>query len=435
LSFVVAAGARVHRRCGEPPVINRHPGPTSRSLLSSILLFTLAGLVVPAAQAQTTASPPAAAPAAAAPTGNLDAYKTTPSAAPITAWVNGHVAAMSSGAAAAASSREAIIAEVASGKVAPSATFLATFAGALDAAVVPALQNTKSYEARLNAAIAVTRVANAEGGASLANSTIALLNDESPFVVLWGVKASQPVLAAMLRNPAANSKGLLDAILGAVTKHGNGPIGGAIVAEAYESLCIDYQDPNAKQRPSGAALAKVIGPMQDLLKLRVDQYKTGIPPEPLADQRGTAFLAFGAVWDLHKPAEKLTSMQRMSDLVGLAAQQVQNASPGDKDSLAQLIKLVASAIAVVPESKTVQDKIIPATKITAATPAPQIVAAVQPIAGALQSIKAFATLPPPPAATSGGAGDAGEPAAAAGTQPSAATATAPAPAGGATKTQ
>jgi hypothetical protein len=410
-------------------VINRHPGPTSRSLLSSILLFTVAGLVVPVGHAQTPAAPPAA--PAAVPTGNLDAYKTAPSAAPITAWVNGHVAAMSSGASAAASSREAIIAEVAPGRVAPGPSFLATFAGALDAAVVPALQNTKSYEARLNAAIAVTRVANAEGGASLANSTIALLNDESPFVVLWGMKASQPVLAAMLRNPAANSKGLLDAILGAVTKQGNGPIGGAIVAEAYEALCIDYQNPDARKRPSSAALAKVIAPMQDLLKNRVDQYKTGIPPEPLADQRGTAFLAFGAVWELHKPAEKLTSMQRMSDLVGLAAQQVQNASPGDKDSLAQLIKLVASAIAVVPESKTVQDKIIPATKITAATPAPQILAAVQPIAGALETVKEFANLTPPPAATSGGAGDAGEPAAAAaaGTQPNAATATAPAPAG------
>jgi len=397
-------------------VINRHHGPISHALLGSILSFTAAtAFVVAPVYSQT-------APAAAAPTGNLDAFKATPSAGPITAWVNGHVAAMGSGAAAAAASRDAIIGEATSGKVAPGPSFLAAYAGALDAAIVPALANSKSYEVRLNAGIAVARVANAEGGASLSTATIALLNDQSPFVVLWGVKAARPVLAGTLKIPTANPSPLVDALLAAVKKHGAGPIGGAIVTEAYDTLSIDYQNPDPKKKPSTTALAKVIGPMQQLLAQRVEQYKTGIPPEALADQKATGFLVFTSVWSLHKQPEKLTSMQQMSDLIGLAAQQFQNASPADKDSLGNLIKLVALAMSVVPETAPIAATITPATKVTGATPPAQMLAAVTPIAAALKTVKGFEAINPPPAATSGGAGDSG----AAGTQPAAATSTAPA---------
>jgi hypothetical protein len=202
-----------------------------------------------------------------------------------------------------------------------------------------------------------------------------------------GCEGGSPVLAGTLKIPTANPSPLVDALLAAVKKHGAGPIGGAIVTEAYDTLSIDYQNPDPKKKPSTTALAKVIGPMQQLLAQRVEQYKTGIPPEALADQKATGFLVFTSVWSLHKQPEKLTSMQQMSDLIGLAAQQFQNASPADKDSLGNLIKLVALAMSVVPETAPIAATITPATKVTGATPPAQMLAAVTPIAAALKTVK------------------------------------------------
>jgi hypothetical protein len=401
-------------------VINRHHGPISRTLLSSILSFTAAtAFVVAPAYSQTA---PAAAVGGA---GDLDQYKAGAApAGPINDWINAKVAAMAGGDAAAAAQVRNLIAGMVQpgGKVAPGPVFLNQFATSLDAGIAPALKS-KSYEVRLNAAIAVQHVAEAADAGVMSNSTIALLNDESPFVVLWGMKAARSVLPAMLRNPAANANGLISAVLAAVKKHGSGPIGGSIVAEAYDTLSVEFRNPDARKRASDAALKAVIPAVQEVLGERILQYQKGVPQEPVADSRGTNFLAFGAVWNLHTPAQKLTSMQRMSDLLGLAAaQQAQTASQADKESLGRLIGLVASAIAVVPESQPIAQQLQAATKVDERTPAPQILAAVNGIPAALKGIKTFAALTPPPAATSGGAGEPGG----AGTQPSTATSTAPA---------
>jgi hypothetical protein len=400
-------------------VINRHHGPISRTLLSSILSFTAATALV-VAPAYSQPAPGAAAGGAV----DLDQYKSGAApAGPINDWINAKVAAMAGGdAAAAAQVRNAIVAQVQpGGKVNPGPVFLNQFATSVDAGIAPALKS-KSYEVRLNAAIAVQHVAEAADAGVMSNSTIALLNDESPFVVLWGMKAARSVLPAMLRNPAANANGLISAVLAAVKKHGSGPIGGSIVAEAYDTLSVEFRNPNAQKRASDTALKAVIPAVQEVLGERILQYQKGVPQEPVADSRGTNFLAFGAVWNLHTPAQKLTSMQRMSDLLGLAAQQAQTASQADKESLGRLIGLVASAIAVVQESQPIAQQLQAATKIDERTPAPQILAAVNGIPAALKGIKTFAALTPPPAATSGGAGEPG----AAGTQPSTATSTAPA---------
>jgi hypothetical protein len=299
-------------------------------------------------------------------------------------------------------------------KATPGPAFLNQYAISLDTAIAPALKH-QSYTVRMNAGIVVARAAQLTDDAALVNATQTLLSDQSNFVALWGLKSARWVLPALLRNPAANPNNLIAAILKAVSTHGSGPVGAAIVAEAYDALSIDAIE-GGKRKPTAASLAKVIPAMQQLLGQRVAAYKNGIPPEPLADQKGTGFLAYGDVWKAHTPPQKLASMQLMSDLVGLAAQQTAAASPAEKDSLTRMIGLVVSAISVVPEMASLQAQLQPATKINANTQPQQIVALVAPIAGLLKGIKGFESLTPPPAASTGGP-------VAAGTQPSAAAST------------
>jgi hypothetical protein len=386
--------------------MNRHPGLFSHALLSGILLLLTASAATVCGQ-----TAPAPAPTA-APAGNLDAVKNASPApaAPINAYIQAQIAAMANGdAATAAKVRDEIVDQVSAGKVAPSPSFLNAFATALDAGIAPALQN-QSYQVRLNAAIAHARVAERTQDAAMVNSTIALLNDPSPFVALWGLKSARFILPAVLKNPVANANTLTAAIIKAAQAHGAGPIGSAIIVEAYEALVIDNFDADAKRRPAGPALTKVIPAMQQLLGQRVGAYKNGVPPEPIADARATLFLTDSRVWPQHTPAQKLASMQLMSDLIGLAAQQAQAAGPGD---LGTTIGRVAQAIAVVPETASIAAQLEAAKKIDARTPPPQILQTVSEIPAALKTLKPFATLTPPPTASTGGGAAATQPGAAA----------------------
>ena len=63
-------------------------------------------------------------------------------------------------------------------------------------------------------------------------------------------------------------------------------------------------------------IKQTIGPVQDLLAVRIAQYKEGVPASPTADQIGTGYLSNPSVWPNQTPAEQLRSMQLFSDLLG-----------------------------------------------------------------------------------------------------------------------
>jgi hypothetical protein len=377
--------------------MNRHPGPFSHPILCGILLIGVTA--VSDLRGQTTAPAPAGAAPSAVVATNV----------PILAGSNP---------AQAAAARDAII-EAASRDA-------AGVAAALDTGIAPALQNSSEL-VRMNAAIVVARVAERGGGAALQGSTLTILGDKSRFVSLWGVKAARFVLPAVMRTPTANPNNLLTAVVAAVGSHGTGPIGGAIAAEAYEALTIDAFSTDPKNRPSPASLGKVIPFVHQLLQQRVALYQKGIPPEPLADQRGTLFLVDNRVWTQQNAAQKVTSLQLMSDLIGLAAQHVAAAGQVDHANLALAIRYVGLAIAVVPETQPIAAQLKPVAAISEQTPAPQIVAAVAAVQPALITIPAFAKITPPPTAAAPAAPDAAPANGAAGaTQPTTAPTTAPA---------
>ncbi len=376
--------------------MNRHPGLFPLTLLSGILMLSAS---VAHVRGQ-----------AGAPAGGIDALKGATSVAAagpqIAGYVNEQVTQLTSeDPAASAAAREALIDAASPGRVNPTAAFLSAFAGALNTGIAPALKH-ESDLVRLNAAIVVARVAERTEGAALKGSTIALLNDESPFVVLWGLKAARAVIPALLRNEAARVDDILAAVVKAAGAHGSGAIGSPIAVEAYEALMLDIFEPT-RTKPSDRALRMVIPVMQQLLQQRAGMYVKTLPPEPMAENRATLFLVNSRVWGLHDAKQKLASVQVMSNLVGLGAQHFNDATPAQRGDLAPMISNVAAAIAVVPEAAPIQPQLTPATKVVASTAPEEVTRLVAAIVPALKTVNLFAAIQPPPAiapATEGGNG-------------------------------
>jgi hypothetical protein len=381
--------------------MNRHPGLFSLALLGIALTCSLTASSL--GQAPPPAAPPAPVPAPAGPPGNIDALKSSPNVATAVPLIAGHiktqVAALTGGDPTAASkARDELIDNVSPGRVAPSPAFLAEFARQLDTGIAPALQHENEY-VRLNAGIVVAKAAERTDNAALRGATLALLNDKSRNVVLWGVKSARWVIPAILRS-AGKADDVLGAVVKAVATHGQGAIGGPIVVEAYEALTIDALNNNAKRRPTAAMITTVIPYMHQLLQQRVLAYQKGIPPEPAAESRGTLFLVDGTVWGLHTPPQRVTSIQAMSDIIGLGAQHAAaNPPAGDLADLGYMIGLVSKAIAVVPQNAPIKAQLDPAMKVDQRTLAPAIQAAVATVAPALKTVKEFAAITPPPAIT------------------------------------
>jgi len=378
--------------------MNRHPGLFSLALLGIALTCSLTASSL--GQAPPPAAPPAPVPAPAGPAGNIDALKSSPNVATavptIAAHIKAQVAKLTSGdPAAAAQGRDELIDNVSPGRVAPSPAFLAEFARQLDTGIAPALQHENEY-VRLNAGIVIARAAERTDSPALRSATLTLLNDKSRNVVLWGVKSAGFVIPAILRS-AGKADDLLGAVVKAVATHGHGAIGGPIVVEAYEALTINALSSNAKRRPTPAMITTVIPYMHQLLQQRVLAYQKGIPPEPAAESRGTLFLVDGTVWGLHTPPQRVTSIQAMSDIIGLAAQHAGTASPNDLADLGYMIGLVSKAIGVVPQNAPIKAQLDPAMKVDQRTNAAAIQAAVAAVAPALKTVKDFAAITPPPA--------------------------------------
>ena len=377
--------------------MNRHPGLFSLALLGTALtiLFTASPLLAQASPPPAGTGPLTAPPAA----GNIDAIRSSSAvagAAPaITAFINGHVSGLTTGTpAAAAAARDKLIDAAGAGA---SPAFLAAYAGLLDTAIAPALQNPSEI-VRLNAGIVIARVAERSDNGGLSPATLILLNDKSRNVVLWGVKSARWIIPALLRGGTAGAANpMLTAVVKAVGTHGQGAIGGPIVVEAYEALTVDALSSNAKRRPTAGMITAVIPFMHQLLQQRVSAYQKGLPPEPAADTRGTLFLVDSTVWGLHTPPQRVTSIQAMSDLIGLAAQHAGTASGSDLADLGYMIGLVSKAIAVVPQNQAIQAQLGAAMKVDQRTQAAQIEAAVAAVLPALKTVKEFAGLTPPPA--------------------------------------
>jgi hypothetical protein len=292
--------------------------------------------------------------------------------------------------------REALV----NGQPTASAAYLNAYTQLLNTQLLNLAQNP-STRVRINAAIVTCSVAKLGNLANLAPAAMAFINDSSPAVALWGVKAGAPLVAAQLRVIGGGGPNVAPALVAAAKKHNKGTIGGAIALEAYTALTLSFA-------PAGAApvnpqmIAAVVPLLHDLMAFRVGEYRRGIPPEPGADGTGASFLVSAMVWNAQTPPQRVTTMQLLSDLLELVTKQAIAATPPDQNYLAGVTRRLAASISVAASASgdaglvAAVAPIATAPRGTSAAQMAQMVAAVYP---AIKASKTYSAVTAPPTVT------------------------------------
>ena len=240
--------------------------------------------------------------------------------------------------------REALISNSTAPNAAASVQYLDAYGAALDTELLP-LASHENVFIRLNVAIVAARVAANANNDRLRNVLLVLMNDKSDAVIIWALRAARYVIPAVLSNPliAKNDK-LLPSVVPVVQAH---PSSSAILQEGYAALMLNYLDPNrAKPTPSiwkpmvFAAVTEVC----KLLHWRLDMYKTGVPPEPLAENAAASFLVHPDIAHAQNKEQLQVSSQLVCDLMALAAVRCTAAADADKDSLLAVVKRAANSL-------------------------------------------------------------------------------------------
>lgn len=220
--------------------------------------------------------------------------------------------------------------------------FLDVLASSLNAQLLATkLADNKDLRSRLNAAIAVSRVA-AKASAKTPNTklepiTEKLIADKSQPVNLWGIKAAESILPAMLITHQ-DVKHLAQLIIESVKDHSDCAECGTTVEEAYHALTLS----DAKGVPPEAVKGFVQYPMQ-LLAWRVSMYQTLIPPSPAADTEATSFFVKDVAWSAMDAAQRAQALKLMEDLLEGIDKQIPQAGD-NKPQLVDSIKYTGYAI-------------------------------------------------------------------------------------------
>jgi hypothetical protein len=277
--------------------------------------------------------------------------------------------------------------------------YLDAYADILANELLPLAQNP-NLTVRLYAAIIAARVAQVANNTRLADTCQAFVNDKSDPVVLWGIRGARWVIPSLLKNPLAAKHTLLPAVVDAVKKHSEGVAAGWIAGDAYSALSLDGVN---RKQITAAMFAGTIDPVQNLLAARLDRYKVEVPANTRSDQAGVSYLTDGTVWATQTPQQQTRTMQLLSDLISLAAQQLEaqakNNNNTDVADLAQTINWTAKGISVAAGAANqpgIVSAVQPATIITRSTPVPQIMEAVNGVYPAIKASAKFSTVTEPP---------------------------------------
>ena len=242
------------------------------------------------------------------------------------------------------SAREALV----SNSTAPNATaslqYLSRYAEVLDTHLQP-LATHQNVVVRLNVAIVAERVAANANNDRLRNVVLILLNDKNEAAIIWALKASRYVIPAVLSNPliAKNDK-LLPSVVSIVQAH---PSSSVILQEGYTALMLNYLDPNRAKPPPmiwKPMVASASGEVVKLLQWRLDMYRNGVPPDPLAEREPASFLVHPDIAGVQSKDQRHVSAQMICDLMSLAALRVTTAAEAEKEPLINLVKRAANSI-------------------------------------------------------------------------------------------
>ncbi|MCY2951637.1 MAG: hypothetical protein NTU53_06625 [Planctomycetota bacterium] len=231
----------------------------------------------------------------------------------------------------------------------PSAAFSNAYAQAVVSNITArAIANAKPIRVRLNAAVALARVAEAIQNPKLEPAVLMFLADNQPYGLrLWGVKAAKGILPELAKANAAQK--LLAAVMNTVKKYPTG----AMTADAYEALQV--RD------------AAMINAMLEVIYYRVALYKKGLPEDPHAEAGPFGFFTKLNVWNALNPAQRVKVMQAFCDVLVLAAYHgdAQPQGPGPRELLLQVVKGVCQSLQVAAQPDLIGDKDLEAAAVTA----------------------------------------------------------------------
>jgi hypothetical protein len=259
--------------------------------------------------------------------------------------------------------RDALITEVnAPGNQPYSGVFLDVYAQELNTQLMP-LTDNKDTRVRLNVAIIVAKVGEKVDSTRLFDITEKLLQDKSPAVVNWALKAAKVVLPPLLQaGMQANATKLTTAI----KAHADDA---QLLPLVYDALAIRF-DAKAAAPNRDKMVVAVVPQMLELLQARVKMYIQQVPPEPTDIVPAVLFLSDPRTWNAlgreNQQPLQMQIVQTLSDLIGLAGQRAVTATAGRSD-LEFVIQRAASglfAIALTIKEQSVQDGLAPLTKIT-----------------------------------------------------------------------
>jgi hypothetical protein len=261
-----------------------------------------------------------------------------PRSAEITAFVSAQVTQLGNDKDPAAQqrARDLLIREGAPGGVQPSGSFLASYAAALNTALLPVAKSPNA-RTRLNAAIVVQRVAKTTSSANLEPVTAAFAQDACAGVALWGMRAAQYILPV---EAASGTGGKLSAaILAGAKKHADE---GDVLEEAYKAITLI-----SSKNVTATSAPVVTGDVLALLQFRIDQYVKKTPPKPDLDNRAVTYLTLSRVLDAKDAASvkrRPVILQAISNLAGVVAQHAAARQDQARRPYLDVLKNVGSAL-------------------------------------------------------------------------------------------
>jgi hypothetical protein len=284
-----------------------------------------------------------------------------------------------------------------------SPAYLDAFDAALNTALVDLAKNNE-LSVRLNAAIVAARVAGLSNNTRLADAIQAFVEDKSDAVVLWGVRGARAIIPDLLRGPFKNpNHPLITAVVDSVNKHKDGVAAGWIATAAYDALALDLFNQNHGGRVTPDMISGTIEPLQKLMAERLDQYKVEVPPDTAADRTGASYLTDGGVWAAQTPEQQVRTMQLLSNLLSLAAQQAQAQSKTENSTdigeLLNTVQLTARAISVAAQNAgepALVSAVSPVTALSKAMPPAKALKLVEAVYPAFKQTTKFTNVTEPP---------------------------------------
>jgi hypothetical protein len=277
-------------------------------------------------------------------------------------------------------------------------SFNELYSDALSNALLPAAGH-QNIVVRLNVAIATARVAERTNSTRLAPLVRKLLDDASPGVVIWSLRASRPIATAILNDQLLVRNANLVPLIVAAAKR-NEKIG-AITGEALAALTGPLREQkgtfNASQQQRLVPI--IADAVHEILSFRVQQYVTGIPSEPSQDRAGTVFLVDTTYWPLLSDQQKAKTVELTMWTAVLAGRRQVDLGAAARRELLDVISLQGKSLVLIADwtkNTGLRQAADPVSRIGAFSAAQQVVDWVKPLPEAVAATQQFRAVKAPP---------------------------------------